>query len=150
MIEQATAPLASLYEQDETAWLEQTANLLAERRVAEVDLTNLCEYLGDMARREKREVLNRLITLITHLLKWERQPEKRTNSWRGTIRTQRRKLKQLLESGMLHRHAGEVLAEAYHQAVMQAADETGLPCSVFPSESSVSLEEILNRELERN
>ena len=45
----------------------------------EVDLTNLCEYLGDMARERSGEVLNRLITLITHLLKWEREPEKRTN-----------------------------------------------------------------------
>ena len=96
-----------------------------------------------MARRDKREVFSRLVTLITHLLKWEQQPNQRSNSWRGTIVSQRRELAQLLESGTLRRYAGEVLEKAYRHAVEQASAETGLAEEIFPSECSMSLEDVL-------
>jgi hypothetical protein len=140
--QQAPSP-PSLYDQDETAWLEQTATLVAQRRFSEIDHENLSEYLSDMARRDKREVYSRLVILLAHLLKWEHQPEQRSNSWRGTIVAQRRELRQLLESGSLRRHAGEVLAQAYKDAIEQAAAETGLTEDVFPSECSLSLEQVL-------
>ena len=143
MPEQTVPSVPSLYEQDETAWLEQTASLVSQRRFAEIDHQNLSEYLSDMARRDKREVLSRLVILLTHLLKWEHQPERRSNSWRGTILSQRRELRQLLESGTLLRYAGEVLDKAYKAAIEQAAVESGLAEDVFPSERSLSLEEIL-------
>ena len=141
-----TAPSApSLYEQDETAWLEQTASLVAQRRFCEIDPLHLSEYLSDMARRDKREVYSRLVILLAHLLKWEHQPEQRSNSWRGTIVAQRRELRQLLESGTLRRHAGEVLAQAYKDAIQQAAAETGLAEEVFPPEGAMTLEEVLTQ-----
>jgi hypothetical protein len=143
MNEQTAPALASLYEQDETAWLEQTANLVAQRRFGEIDHEHLSEYLSDMARRDKREVFSRLVTLLTHLLKWEYQPEQRSNSWRGTILEQRRELRQLLESGSLRRHAGEVLGKAYQEAIQQAAVETGLTGATFPAECPSSLDELL-------
>jgi hypothetical protein len=143
MTEQVAPGLASLYEQDETAWLEQTARLVAQRRFGEIDHDHLSEYLWDMARRDKREVFSRLVTLLTHLLKWEYQPEHRSNSWRGTILEQRRELRQLLESGSLRRHAGEVLARAYQEAIQQAAAETGLASETFPAECAASLDELL-------
>jgi hypothetical protein len=138
----APAPL-SLYEEDETAWLEQTASLVAQRRFDEIDQENLKEYLCDMARRDKREVLSRLVTLIAHLLKWEHQPEHRSHSWRGTILAQRQELGHLLESGTLSRHAAAVLGKAYKEAVARAAEETGLVETVFPSDCSMSLEDVL-------
>ena len=46
----------------------------------------------------------------------------------------------------LRRHAGEVLGQAYKRAVEQAAAETGLAEEVFPSECSMSLEEVLAQE----
>ncbi len=143
MPDQTVPALPSLYEQDETAWLEETASLVAQRRFGEIDHEHLGEYLSDMAKRDKRELFSRLVILITHLLKWEHQPELRSNSWQGTILSQRRELRQLLESGTLRRYAGEVLEKAYKEAVEQAATETGLTETVFPSECSMSLEEIV-------
>ena len=67
-----------------------------QRGRAEMDYQNLSEYLADMARRDRREVFSRLVVLLSHLLKWEHQPEKRSGSWRGTILEQRRELRQLL------------------------------------------------------
>src|SRR3977135_2983878 len=108
-----TLPLRILFERDETAWLELMPHLAAEGRFAEMDHSNLSEYLADMAKRDRREVSSRLVTLLTHLLKWEHQPDLWTGSWQGTILEQRRELRKLLESGTLHNHALSVLTEAY-------------------------------------
>ena len=134
--------LTTLYEQDETAWLEAMSALAANGRYAEMDYRHLSEYLADMARRDRREVFSRLVVLLSHLLKWEHQPERRSGTWRGTIREQRRELRQLLESGTLRNHAEAVLADAYAEARRQAANETEL-MDVFPVADPRGLEELL-------
>ena len=138
-----TLPLSILFEQDETAWLEIMSHLAAEGRFAEMDHANLSEYLADMAKRDRREVSSRLVTLLIHLLKWEHQPDRRSGSWQGTILEQRRELRKLLESGTLHNHAAAVLAETYADARRQAAAETGLSRGAFPAECSWDLEGVL-------
>ncbi len=136
-------PLAALYEQDETAWLEAMATLAAQRRYAEMDYPHLSEYLTDMARRDRREVFSRLVVLMAHLLKWEHQPDRRSGSWRGTIREQRRELRLLLESGTLRNHAGAVLADAYAEARRQAADEAEVGVETFPAAAPWGLDDLL-------
>ena len=78
-------PLAGLAESDETAWLERTADLVRGRRFDQLDPDTLAEYLTDMAKRDRREVYNRLVVLLAHLLKWEYQPAGRGRSWQVTI-----------------------------------------------------------------
>lgn len=123
---------ADLAEADETAWLEQTAELLRAGRFDQLDPDTLAEYLTDMAKRERREVYSRLVVLLAHLLKWDHQPTHRGGSWRVTLREQRRQLRMLLESGTLRRYAAEVWADAYADARLDAADETELPVETFP------------------
>jgi hypothetical protein len=135
--------LRVLYERDETAWLEAMSALAASGRYPEMDYIHLSEYLADMAKRDRREVFSRLVVLLCHLLKWEHQPQHRSGSWRGTIREQRRELKQLLESGTLRTHAETVLADAYGEARRQAADETELNLDVFPADDARGLDELL-------
>src|SRR5436305_15132968 len=135
--------LSLLYERDETAWLEAMSALAAGGRYAEMDFEHLSEYLADMARRDRREVFSRLVVLLSHLLKWDCQPDRRSGSWRGTIREQRRELRQLVESGTLRNHAEAVLADAYAEARRQAADETGLSLDVFPLDDRRGLDELL-------
>lgn len=139
----AELPLNLLYEQDETAWLEAMSQLAAHGRLEEMDRHHLSEYLADMAKRDRREVSSRLVTLMTHLLKWEHQPDYRTGSWRGTILEQRRELRKLTESGTLRNHAHSVLAECYEDARKQTAAETELPLSTFPAECGWQLDELL-------
>jgi hypothetical protein len=139
----AALDLSVLYERDETAWLEAMSALAASGRYSEMDYLHLSEYLADMAKRDRREVFSRLVVLWTHLLKWQYQPEGRSGSWRGTIREQRRELRQLLESATLRNHAEAVLADAYAEARRQAADETGLSLDAFPTEDAQGLDELL-------
>lgn len=129
-----TPPLASMYEADETAWLDLTAELVRRGRFDQIDAAALAEFLTDMARRDRREVFGRLVVLLAHLLKWEHQPERRSGSWLGTTLEQQRELRQLLESGTLRNHAADVFAEAYADARKQAAAETGLARSTFAEE----------------
>jgi hypothetical protein len=136
--------LSELYEQDETAWLEAMSALVAARRFEDMDHQHLSEYLSDMAKRDRREVFSRLVTLLTHLLKWEYQPDGRGGSWRGTILEQRRELQQLCESGTLHKHAGAVLTDTFAAVRRQAAAETGLDLSALPVELPWSLDEVLD------
>jgi hypothetical protein len=143
MVTAEAVDLSLLYELDETAWLETMSALAAGRRYAEMDYPHLSEYLADMAKRDRREVFSRLVVLLTHLLKWEYQPANRSGSWRGTIREQRRELRQLLESGTLRNHADSILVDAYAEARRQAADETGLSLNQFPAEDAQSLDELL-------
>ncbi len=136
-------PTAVSYETDETGWLEQMARLIAEGRFDEIDYPHLEEYLTDMGIRDRREVWSRLHVLLTHWLKWEFQPDHRSNSWRATIRVQQAEIGKLLDSGTLLNHARDVLDEAYELGVELAAAETGLPMAAFPPANSRTLEEWL-------
>jgi Domain of unknown function DUF29 len=140
MVPRAPLATAALYDVDETAWLEATADLIRHGRLAEVELDTLAEYLTDMAKRDRREVFSRLVALLSHLLKWDHQPDRRSGSWRGTILEQQRELRQLLESGALRNHAAAVFADAYADARKQAAAETGLARTAFPQECAWDLD----------
>jgi hypothetical protein len=101
-----------------------------------------------MAKRDRREVYSRLVVLLTHLLKWQYQPDQRTGSWRGTILEQQRELRLLLESGTLRNHALASLAGAYADARKQAAAETDLARGTFPLESPWDLDGALAEQSE--
>jgi hypothetical protein len=136
----------SLYERDETAWLERMSKLIEERRYNELDYRHLSEYLLDMAKRDRREVFSRLRTLLVHLLKWDYQPRKRSRSWKVTIMNQRDDLREELESKTLRNHALDVLSKAYARAVKLAAEETGLSPERFPQECPYTLDDVLSEE----
>jgi hypothetical protein len=143
VVERSVQTPPSLYHEDETAWLETMARLLAESRFDELDYAHLSEFLSDVARRDKREVLSRLAVLMAHLLKWDRQPDQRSNSWRATIVVRRQELQDLFESRTLFHYAQEVLAKAYARAVAQASVETGVPEGSFPADCPFPLDAIL-------
>src|SRR5262245_3219234 len=103
MPERTANALSELYEADEAAWLETMVKLIPNRRYRELDYRHLREYLSDMAKRDKRELKNRLRVLMAHVLKWLYQPEMRSGSWRATILVQSRDLADLLEAGSLRR-----------------------------------------------
>ena len=148
MVQQTPQALATLYETDETAWLDATADLIRRGHWDHIDAVTLSEYLSDMARRDRREVINRLAVLIAHLLKWRYQPDRRSMSWRGTVEVQRQELVGLLESGTLRNHAAEVLPRAYANAVRQASEETGLPDTGFPVDCPYALQDVLDRPID--
>ena len=140
-----TRQAAKLYDEDFVEWASETARLLREGRFDRIDVEHLVEEVEDMASRDKRELLSRLIVLLQHLLKWQHQPENRSGSWKATVLTQRTELELLFEqSPSLKRIARGSAPRAYRKAVAAAAAATGLPVQAFPSECRFSLEQILD------
>jgi len=144
MIQQGIPALSQLYEADETAWLEAMAELIQQGHWDDLDYPHLQEYLSDMAQRDRREVESRLATLFTHMLKWTYQPDHRSRSWRGTIIEQRYQLVRQASRGVLRNHAEAVLTDAYAEATVRAAAETGLATDAFPSACPYTLEQLLS------
>jgi hypothetical protein len=137
---------ADLYEQDFNLWLKRQAELLHEGHFEELDLENLIEEVQDIGKRDKREVKNRLIVLLTHLLKHQYQPNKRTRSWLDTIDEQRSQLCYIFEdSPSLKAHyAPAILDTCYEAASNKAKRQTGLPVTTFPASCPYSLEQALD------
>ncbi len=139
--------LKLLYEQDETAWLEQSVRLIREGHLADLDYENLSEFLEAMAKRDRREVESRLAVILAHVLKWTYQPENRSRGWLATIEAQRHELTLLLRSGTLRNHAEAELESAYRAGVRQAAAQTGIEANAFPPQCPYSVQELLAIEL---
>ncbi len=75
----------SLYETDFNLWLEETARLLKENKLEQLDIENLIEEIETIGRSEKRGFCSNLERLLLHLLKWKYQPNKRSGSWESSI-----------------------------------------------------------------
>ncbi|MFV3074223.1 DUF29 domain-containing protein [Niveispirillum fermenti] len=137
----------NLYETDFYAWANEQAALLRAGKLSAADIENIAEEIESMGRTEKRELANRLTVLLLHLLKWQFQPLRRANSWRTTIRVQRRDLVvHLKDNPSLKAKVGEAIEQAYGTAVIQAADETGMPETTFPAECPWSFGQIMDME----
>jgi Domain of unknown function DUF29 len=135
------------YDEDLYAWSLQQAALLRARRADSLDWDHLAEEIEWMVGRDRRELKNRLRIILLHLLKWQGQPARRGASWRKSLRTQRRHIKDLLqESPSLRRLVPELMHEAYPDAVKDAVDETGLRAEYFPSGCPYAPDDVLNED----
>ncbi|GEA28104.1 hypothetical protein MiAbW_02676 [Microcystis aeruginosa NIES-4325] len=86
---------------------------------------NLIEEISDMVSNNRREVFSRLKVLLMHLLKWQYQPEKVTNSWINAIDEQREQLELILrDSPGLKPYLADIFAECYQKAVRGTVNET--------------------------
>jgi hypothetical protein len=147
MTQLSEVALSDLYPTDETAWLEEMADLIEQGRWSDLDYAHLQEYLTDMARRDRREVESRLVVLLAHLLKWVHQPDQHSRSWSGSIVGQRQELVRLASRGVLRNHSEAVLPEVYAEAVERAIAETGLTAEIFPAACPYTLEQLLSPDL---
>ena len=138
---------SNLYDRDFYLWLGTTAKQLKAGKFAEVDLANLVEEIESMGKSEKHALESNLVVILTHLLKYRYQQEKRSNSWKATIREHRRRLARTFkDSPSLKPYFQEVFPECYQDARNQASDETGLLVDTFPLESPFTTDECLNQD----
>jgi hypothetical protein len=135
--------MTMLYEKDFYAWTIATAKALRNRDLTNLDWDNLIEEIESLGRQEKRELVNHLIILVMHLLKWQDQPNKRSLIWELTIKIQRLDVEKLLsDNPSLKPYIEEAISSGYNKAVLKAAQETGLEVEVFLSVCPYSWKEI--------
>lgn len=138
----------NLYHTDFNAWALNEAQKLKLKQFDRVDLKNLIEEVEDMSKSQRRALESRLITLMMHLLKWQYQPEGRTNSnsWKGTIKSQRLKIEKILKDmPSLKNDLNNMIEDEfnYKTALQEAVKETGLDEKTFPSKLTYNKDELL-------
>jgi hypothetical protein len=145
MTKELEANRQGLYETDYLKWIETTVEKLRLQEYSSVDWENLIEEIEDMGRSERKSLKSNLIVVLTHLLKWQYQPEFRSGSWKGSIVEHRRRIRDSLkESPSLKPYLQEVFAECYSDAVEWASAETELPVETFPGECPYTSAEVLD------
>jgi ribosomal protein L29 len=125
--------MKTLYEKDIVAWSNEQARLIRAGRFELLDLEHIAEEIEDVGKSEQRELANRMVVLLAHLLKWQYQPERQGASWEKTIRAQRKDIAYVLEdtpSLVVKLNEARWLDVVWAKAVALAVSETGLDC--FP------------------
>ncbi len=133
------------YDRDFYAWANEQAALLREGKLAQADIEHIAEEIESMGRTEKRELVSRLTVLMLLLLKWRFQPGKRCSSWGTSITVQRNRLsRHMADNPSLKAKLAEAITDAYQDALLEAADETGLPKPTFPAVCPWSFEQMMD------
>lgn len=128
-------------------WTQQIAELLRESRWQDIDIEHLIEEVEDLGKSERRAVASQLIRLLLHLLKWQYQPQRRSESWLDSITDARTQIELTIEdSPSLKSYPAEQLAQSYQRACRQAAKQTGIEPSIFPKDCPYPLELVLDED----
>lgn len=142
----ASEPVRTRYEDDLYGWVQEQVALLRLGRLDEVDAEHIAEELADVGKSEFAKMQSALEVLLTHMLKWDYQPEKITRSWDNTIAIQRQHHADVLaDNPGLKSRRDEALVRAFRLARAHASTETGLPKTRFPAECHYSWDDVLRR-----
>lgn len=110
-------------------------------------MEQLIEEVEDLGRSERNSIKSQLSRLLLHLLKWEYQPQRRSDSWLDSINDARTQIEDKIEdSPSPQRYPAERLAAAYTRARRHAANQTGLPLNTFPAVCSYAIADVLDED----
>ncbi len=136
-----------VYLADFNSWIDQTAHLLRERRWHEIDVEHLIEEVEDLGKSERRGIASQLTRLLLHILKWQYQPQRRSDSWLDSITDARTQIELALEdSPSLRNYPAEQLEESYQRARRQASKQTHMQMSAFPEGCPYAPELVLDED----
>ena len=137
--------MTKLYDRDFSLWIETTVGQLKKKQLENLDWDNLIEEIESLGKSEKNALKSNLRVLLMHLLKWQYQPDKRSNSWIYNIVEHSIRIKEAFDdSPSLKSYFTDILADCYQNARKLAAKETGLAISSFPLNCPFSQEDIIN------
>lgn len=140
--------MSDLYDSDFYAWANAQTALLRAGKLVAADIAHIAEEIESMGRGEKRELTSRLAVLLTHLLRWQVQPERRGRSWLLTIREQRGEVADVLaDNPSLRTRLDDILADAFCKALLAGQRETGLPRSAFPAICPWTFDQAIQEEI---
>lgn len=134
------------YDRDLYSWAIEQAALLRAGRIAEADALNIAEEIDDVGNEQYDKLESALRVILIHLLKWDRQPQRRSRSWRLSIAVHRKHVLRVLRKNPgLKSVRDEAVVEAYDTARLEAAGQTLLEEDAFPLECPYSFDEIMER-----
>jgi hypothetical protein len=132
---------------DFNSWIHQTVQLLRQRQWHEIDVEHLIEEIEELGKSERRAIASQLTRLLLHLLKWQYQPQRRSDSWLDSITDARTQIDLAIEdSPSLKNYPLEQLKDSYQRARCQASKQTSIQIAVFPEDCPYLLEQILDED----
>lgn len=137
--------LQSLYEIDDSLWLEETIILLKEKRFQDLDLENLIEELESLGKRDKNAVASLLEQIIRHLLLcqyWTEEYDNNGNHWQTEIIGFRNQLERLLTNN-LQNYLSSELEKIYRSSLRYVKQKTRFKVD-FPQDCPYSLDQLLD------
>ncbi len=136
---------SKLYATDFYAWTLEQSKLLQEGKWQTLDINNLVEEIESLGKHQRQELRNRLGVLIGHLLKWQYQSDRRSKSWRITIRVQREEVREILqENPSLKPYLEEAIVKAYDSGLELVLKETPLEEKDLPVKCPFTAIQILD------
>jgi hypothetical protein len=137
------------YENDVIAWANEQAAFIRAGKFDLLDIEHIADEIEDVGKSEKRELRSRIAVLLTHLLKWQFQPERRGNSWQRTIKTQRKEIAAHITNTPSLK--AEISNQDWWESVWAdtliiATKETGLNFDDFPEECPWEYQDVVNPE----
>ncbi|TAF10161.1 MAG: DUF29 domain-containing protein [Nostocales cyanobacterium] len=139
--------LQSLYETDDSFWLEETIILLKEKRFQDLDVDNLIEELETLGKRDKNAVASLLEQIIRHLLLlqyWTEEYDLNGNHWQTEIIGFRNQLERLLTNN-LQNYLNNELEKIYKGALKYVKQKTRFKID-FPEYCPYSLEQLFDED----
>lgn len=141
----------NLYETDFYAWTLEQSKLLQVGDFKGLDIVNLVEEIESLGKQQRQELENRLAILLGHLLTWDYQPERRSKSWKATIREQRRAIQRLMQGNpSLKPYLEEAIAYAYQSGVDLVVRETPLDDQDLPADCQYTPEQLFDSNFPQN
>ena len=137
--------MSTTYEKDIIVWATEEAALLRAGKLSALDIEHIAEEIEDVGKSEKRELSSRMAALLSHLLKWEYQADRRSKSGTSSIGDQRKRIALALTATPSLRASltdADWLEEAWLDARSQARTETGL--DNFPESCPWTMDQILS------
>jgi len=136
----------SLYDRDILLWVEDTVAKLKSHDFEQLDIENLIEEVESLGISQRRELRNRLTTLLEHLLKrLYVNLINDYNGWERTIREQRRQIHFLLkDSPSLKSIWADTFTQVWELAIADVCEEYPQTQSPDRWQFSSDLEPMLN------
>lgn len=132
------------YDSDLTAWAKETAQLLRERHWNAIDWEHLIEEVEGLGKSERSAIASQMERIMVHLLKWQYQPQRRSDSWLDSINDGRSQIRRKLEdSPSLQGYPQQVLAKEYARARRETARQTRLAIDIFPEGCPYLIEQVI-------
>ncbi|TRU83472.1 MAG: DUF29 domain-containing protein [Microcystis novacekii Mn_MB_F_20050700_S1] len=137
--------LKTLYEIDDSLWLEETIELLKKKRFDALDLENLIEELEDLGNEKKFRVASFLQQIIRHALLlqfWTREREYNQSHWQAELVNFQDQLNTYLTAS-LRKYLEQEFDNIYQKALRYVIKKTNNQV-IFPDTCPYRLEELLD------
>ena len=128
-------------------WAIDQAALIRTGQFGEVDWINVADEIESVGNSEFRSLSSNVEVVLTHMLKWDYQPGRRSRSWVDSIAEHRQRVRvDLADSPSLKSRLRDATDRGYRLARLVAVRETGLSTNTFPKGCPYGWDAIMDRE----